>query len=170
MPTDPIVRIETERLVLEPLRVEDADEMVGVLADESLYAYTGGSGPTLDALRRRYRAQLRGPAANDELWLNWIIRRTTDGTALGYVQATVIDDNADVAWVVGVKHQGGGVATEAAWAMTRWLVDGDVRQISAHIHPDHIASGRVARAVGLVATGRFDDDGEELWTTALLRL
>ena len=34
--------ISTERLDLVPLTVEDADEMVTVLADEGLYEFTGG--------------------------------------------------------------------------------------------------------------------------------
>jgi len=32
--------IATARLTLTPLRVEDAEEMVGVLGDESLYVFT----------------------------------------------------------------------------------------------------------------------------------
>lgn len=38
-------RLETERLILEPLRIEHAEEMVLVLGDRRLYAYTGGEPP-----------------------------------------------------------------------------------------------------------------------------
>lgn len=44
--------IETDRLVLTPLREDDADEMVKVLASPDLYVFTGGEPPTLDDLRR----------------------------------------------------------------------------------------------------------------------
>lgn len=150
--------------MLTPLRVADAEEMVDVLADDALYAFTGGSAPALDVLRKRYEAQIRGAAESSETWFNWIIRRASDGTAQGYVQATVAEDRADVAWVVGVEHQGTRVATEAAQAMCRWLVDGGVVRLTAHIHAEHVASRRVAAALGLTATSTFDDEGEELWT------
>jgi hypothetical protein len=35
----------TERLTLEPLRPEHADEMVAVLGDPALYEFTGGTPP-----------------------------------------------------------------------------------------------------------------------------
>jgi RimJ/RimL family protein N-acetyltransferase len=35
--------------------------------------------------------------------------------------------------------------------------------VSAHIHPNHVASAAVARSAGLVPTGRADDDGELVW-------
>jgi hypothetical protein len=42
--------IRTERLVLCPLRVSDADEMATVLADDSLYEFTGGEPPSVSQL------------------------------------------------------------------------------------------------------------------------
>lgn len=39
--------IRSERLLLDPLRVEDAEAMLPVLGDAPLYAYTGGEPPTL---------------------------------------------------------------------------------------------------------------------------
>ena len=46
--------IDAERVVLTPLGVSDAEEMVGVLSSPELYIYTGGEPPTLDTMRRRY--------------------------------------------------------------------------------------------------------------------
>ncbi len=40
--TDPL---NTDRLQLTPLRVEDADEMVTVLAADDLYTFIGGTPP-----------------------------------------------------------------------------------------------------------------------------
>jgi len=44
-------RIDTRRLILEPLQVAHVDEMVFVLGDEALYKYAGGAAPTLEDLR-----------------------------------------------------------------------------------------------------------------------
>ena len=85
------------------------------------------------------------------------------GAAVGFVQATVTDDGADLAWVVGVEWQGQGLAVEAATAMREWLTGDGVGLFTAHVHPDHAASQGVAAAIGLRATGRLDDEGEGVW-------
>lgn len=167
----PIERLDTERLALCPLDPVDAIEMVAVLADPALYTFTGGTAPSLDDLERRYRAQVAGPVGRDETWCNWIVRtRPHDGIAhgraIGFVQATIVGVSADIAWLVGVEHQGRGYGTEAARAMGDWLVASGVVRIVAHIHPQHVASQRVAVGIGLSDSGTTDDDGEAIWAFA----
>jgi RimJ/RimL family protein N-acetyltransferase len=135
--------------------------MTEVLADPALYVYTGGSAPTAGQLEARYRAQVAGSPDPGQVWHNWIIRE--NGAAVGFVQATVTGAEADVAWVVGVPWQGRGIASEAARAMCGWLAGLGVKSLRAHIHPDNVASVRVAEALGMRSTGRFDDDGEMVW-------
>jgi hypothetical protein len=55
-------RIDTRRLMLEPLRVSHADEMVFVPEDEALYEYTGGRPATLEELRALHQAGSRATA------------------------------------------------------------------------------------------------------------
>ena len=78
--------ITTGRLVLTPLRPSDADAMAGVLGYGALHEFTGGSPLTLIELRRRYDRLAAGPDDPDERWLNWIVRRATDGAPVGTVQ------------------------------------------------------------------------------------
>jgi len=161
--------IETERLLLRPLRVSDAVEMATVLADGSLYEFTGGGPPTVNELELRYRRQTAGPGRPGEHWLNWIIATNDDGRAAGFVQATVVGESADLAWVLGTHHQGRGLATEAVVAVCDWLVDTSVRRIEAHVHPGHEASRALAQRVGMLRTGERDDEGEEIWAAELAR-
>ena len=72
--------------------------------------------------------------------------------------------SAEIAWVVGVPYQGKGYAAEAARALVAWLADRDIHEVAAHIHPDHAASGRVARRAGLHPTADLVD-GEVVWST-----
>ncbi|MEU6426347.1 GNAT family N-acetyltransferase [Microbispora sp. NPDC046973] len=157
--------IAAGRLTLRPLTVQDADEMAEVLAGEDLYAFIGGAAPTPAELRARYAALEAGrsPDGRQE-WLNWIIRRDTDRRAVGYVQATVVDEGrrAEVAWVVGTPWQGRGYASEAAAALAGWLRARGVARIEAHIHPDHHASMTVAGRIGLLPTDQVED-GERVW-------
>lgn len=153
--------LSTARLTLTPLDAADAAEMVGVLSDPALYTFTGGMPPTLGQLEELYRRQSAGSPWDGEIWHNWILR--LDGTAIGYVQATVKDDNADLAWVVGIPWQGSGYATEASAAVRDWLAERVAARFSAHIHPDHSASQAIATRLGLQPTGQLDDEGEMIW-------
>ena len=149
--------------------------MAVVLGDPALYRFTGGEPQTLDELRRRYAAQVGGTSPDGtERWLNWIVRLAPDddrpgaasepAPAIGFVQATVIDDgrSADIAWVIGVPWQGQGHAVEAAAALVAWLRVGGLTEITAHVHPDHVASARVAARAGLLVTDEVED-GERIW-------
>lgn len=153
--------ITTSRMTLTPLEVADAAEMVGVLSDPRLYTFTGGTPPNHDQLADLYRHQATGAPSGGEIWHNWILR--IDGRAIGYVQATVKGDSADLAWVVGIPWQGSGYATEASVAVRDWLANNGVEKFSAHIHPDHGASHAVATRLGLQPTGELDNDGEVIW-------
>jgi RimJ/RimL family protein N-acetyltransferase len=158
--------IETERVSLEPLRVEHAAEMASVLDDPGLHRFTGGRPDTPGELRARYERWERGaPPGSGEAWLNWIVREQAAGVAVGTVQATVRGPAAEVAWVVGSAHQGRGYAKEAAAAMVDWLRAHGVRSVAANVHPEHMASMAVARHIGLAPTGAIAGDGEARWST-----
>jgi RimJ/RimL family protein N-acetyltransferase len=161
-------RLRTERLVLEPLTVDHAEEMAPLLDDSALHAFTGGSPATLQELRRRYAHQVRGHSPDAaQRWLNWIVRLAQADAAVGSVQATVSGGEhgpvvAELAWVIAVAHQRRGYATEAASAMARWLCEQGAEVLAAFIHPRHEASMLVARALGLKATKEVGG-GETRW-------
>ena len=160
----------SERLVLEPLTIEHATAMVDVLADQALYEYVGGEPPTLAQLHDRYAAQVTGVSPDgSQRWFNWIVKRRDSDALVGYVQATVEEDEhgpvAEVAWVITPRHQGQGLASEAAQAMIRWLRSHGITRIAASVHPNHGASSGVARRVGLHPT-EIVEDGEIRWESA----
>ncbi|MFC0622455.1 GNAT family N-acetyltransferase [Kribbella deserti] len=151
--------IRTERLALLPLRVDYAEEMAGVLSDESLYTFTGGTPPTVADLAIRYQRQLAGPPDKSASWHNWVLRRHDEPGLIGYVQATVSPSAyglvGEIAWVVGTAWQGQGYAKEAARGLVNWLISHHVPTVIAHVNPNHAASAAVARAVGLTPTARL---------------
>jgi RimJ/RimL family protein N-acetyltransferase len=91
-----------------------------------------------------------------------MLRARDTGELVGSVQATVTGSAAELAWVVAVPHQGRGLAREAATAVRDRLRDDGVTRFTAHIHPDHVASAAVARALGLSPTSTLVD-GEIRW-------
>lgn len=105
--------IQTNRLSLQPLHVDHAESMVDVLADPTLYAFTGGAAPSLEALRKQCAAQSVGHSSNgQQWWCNWIIAPDDAPSPVGYVQATVEhnsgDLEADIAGVVQPDEQRDG--------------------------------------------------------------
>jgi RimJ/RimL family protein N-acetyltransferase len=155
-----------ERLTLTPVSPLDAGEMAEVLADESLYEFTGGAPMDASDLRGRYERMTAGSGRAGETWLNWVVRRPSDDRPVGTVQATVIDREgvrtAWVAWVTGVPWQGQGFATEAARLVVAWLGEHGVTEVLAAVRPGHLASERVATVAGLAPTDRMVD-GERVW-------
>jgi len=144
--------------------------MASVLADPTLYAFTGGEPPNLATLRERFARLVIGHSDDGtQVWHNWIVRVGADGAAVGTVQATLSpgETTADIAWVIGVPWQGLGYATEAAQALVAWLVDLGVTTITAHIHPEHHASTAVASRAGLMPTDEIED-GECVWRRTVL--
>lgn len=145
--------------------------MALLLDDPLLHTYIGGEPLSAENLRAQYTRQSVGRSADGtERWLNWIVRDRGDGHVLGYVQATVTVVNgqscADVAWVIGSRYQRRGYATQAAQLMVDWLRLQGVRTITAHVHPEHAASGAVAAHLGLHPTAHVVD-GETRWELTL---
>jgi enoyl-CoA hydratase/carnithine racemase/RimJ/RimL family protein N-acetyltransferase len=165
-----IARLESDRLVLEPLRVEHADELAPVLDDPALHEFIGGRPATRDELRRRFARQVKGrsPDGRDE-WLNWTVRVRATGRAIGLAQATVTTDaagqTADLAWMIAAAYQGQGLAKEATGLVAAWLRERGVDRFGAHIHPEHHASMAVARSIGLTPNETLKD-GEIRWQSA----
>ena len=140
--------------------------MATVLADPTLYTFTGGCPPTRQELRARYERWIAGSRDPAESWCNWVIQLRSPRCLAGTVQATISTSGdqpmAEVAWVVKTPWQGRGIATEAARALIAWLGQRSVQTVIAHIHPRHHASAAVAAAAGLTPTGQLQE-GEMRW-------
>jgi RimJ/RimL family protein N-acetyltransferase len=159
--------LDGERVRLEPLLEEHADDLEPVLADPLLHTLIGGAPADRDQLRTPFRRQAAGRSPDGfERWHNWLVRRRDDGRAVGTVQATVSEHvgvlSAEVAWLIGTAHQGQGYAKEAAGLMVAWLREQSVETLTAHVHPAHEASKAVARSIGLAPTEEVVD-GEIRW-------
>jgi RimJ/RimL family protein N-acetyltransferase len=165
LPADDAMRISTPRLDLVPLTAADADDLFPLLKDPALGRFTGEAPPAdVQAVRAGFAGwEARRSPSGAELWLNWVVRLREDARAIGYVQATVGDGDAAIAWTVGTAFQRQGFATEAGNALIAWLRDTlAVPSIVGSIHPDNIASQTAAQRIGLRPTGRFHE-GEVVW-------
>lgn len=142
---------ETERLTLREFRSDDLEDLAAMVGDpEQMRFYAG--------IRTRPEA---------EAWLNrnlalysahgygfWLVEHADSGSFSGYCGIRPLDlDGAaatEIGWHVKKTFWNKGVATEAARAVreaarTRFGLPGVV----ALIHPEHVASRRVAEKIGL---------------------
>ena len=165
--TDPEQRWFTDRLLIEPLTRAHAVELFDGLNDPKLHHFIGGEPLSLAALTERFaRWERRRSPDGAYLWCNWLIRERATRAAVGTLQATVpaagpAAGAAEFAWVIIGRAQGNGYAAEAAISLVeRYHVAGWTT--IAYIHPDHVASQRVARAAGLRPTP-IQLDGEVRW-------
>ncbi len=138
------------RLTLEPQLASHAEEMFHVLSDPAIYEYENAPPASVEWLRERYTMlESRQSADGCQQWLNWVIRLPTSELA-GYVQATVYSDGrAAIAYELGSRYWGRGIAREAVQAMIDELVARyQVRTVSAVLRRANHRSLRLLERLG----------------------
>ena len=155
-------RLTSERLVLEPLTRLHAQEMFVALADRAIYRYIDEAPPaSIEALATRYaRLESRRSGDGREHWLNWVVREPASGRAVGFVQASVMDNGtAFVAYVIAPGSQGQGYGREATAAMIAELERGyGAKVLRASVDARNAASIALATALGFYEARRDDGD------------
>ena len=166
----------TERLTIESLGVEHAEELFGALDDVRVGRFIGGPDvTTLDALVERIEHVSSGaPEASGQLWLNWAVLLDEGHRVIGRIEATVHDGMAEIAYVLGPRWWGHGYASEAtAWLLGTLSERADVDQICATVDPSNAASIRLLDRLGmrrsrLPASGLLSyDDGDIVYVITI---
>lgn len=166
------LRLETPRLLLEPVNAWHGEPMFAGLKDPQLYIYTSDEPPSsVRALSQHYeQLESRRSPQGDQLWLNWAVLDRVMGYA-GHMQATVNPDSTSlVAWRIFTAFQRSGIAAEAAKAMLDHLAAIGVSAATAFIDTRNTASIHLAERLGFTCTathekreklrGRWVDDHE----------
>lgn len=160
----------TSRLLVSPLRPSDVDDLAALIVRPELHTATGDAPTSDDDARDRVAQWLTGPMRSGVVWINHVVRRGDTGALVGHCQATLVTVSADgatectLAWGVHPDHRRQGIATEMMRAFVGLLVETDApARFVAHIPADHVASEKVATALGLAPTDRLDAQGERIW-------
>lgn len=158
--------LESSRLVLRDLRQDDLDDFARMQADLEVTRFLGGPLDRCRAWRRM--AAYRGHWELRGLGLFAVIEKES-GRFVGRVGLLEPEGypGLELAWTLAREHWGRGLAAEAAQTVRDWAWNelGVPRLISL-IHPDNLASQRVARSVGehLEAVIPFEGTPHELWS------
>lgn len=139
--------LETDRLILEPLRRQHAVQLFPVLSDRRIYTFIPQDPPSsLLALENRYQQlENRRSPAGDEAWLNWAILLKQPREYIGTVQATICQDQTSLlAYELSTDFQGKGYATEScARVIESLFADYGVVEIIALVDTRNAASCRL---------------------------
>ena len=165
------MQLETERLVLRPLTIEDLDDIAGFVSDQETMRYIGTGGARtpeqareslewmVEAFERQGFGQLAVERKEDRALIgrsglnvwdpsDWSIARMDE--AEGPVEI-------EIAYLFGRDHWGHGYATEAATAVRDWALDElGFERLIALIYPDNERSIRVAEKLGMEPDGEAD--------------
>jgi RimJ/RimL family protein N-acetyltransferase len=141
------ISIETERLRLRPVAVDDLDEVVRLHEDPEVARFMGSP---------------------DREWLvEWVEGSDREWTELGYGRMVVLDrvggrflgrtglkhwpqfEETEVGWALRPEARGRGLATEAARAVLEWSEQFELPYLTAMIRPDNAPSIAVAERLDL---------------------
>ena len=159
----PEARLETPRLILEPILPAHAPMLNESLQDEVLYRFVPQDPPpSLEALTDRYDflSARRSPDGR-EAWLNWAVREKHSGDYVGTLEATVEEDPlAFIAYMVFVPYQRRGFAAEACRRLLEHLLDDyRVGVVVAEIDTRNSASIALVESLGFEQVG-FQRDAD----------
>jgi [ribosomal protein S5]-alanine N-acetyltransferase len=158
------VRLETERLLLRPLSIDDVDVFAAFYADPEVTRYLG-VGKTLN--REETEQSVARMLRSWELdgFGQFTVERKADGAVVGRCGFLVWDAETltptteaeaagptelEVGYALGRAYWGDGYATEAAAAVRDHALGPMGRErLIAFIRPDNVRSRRVAEKLGM---------------------
>jgi len=149
------VKLETERLRLEPWWPDDWREFRPIARDPEVMRYiTGGLPWTDEQVREFVDRQIRH---FDGLgYCLWRLRELTGPSLIGFcgLQPLAGTDEIEIGWWLGREHWGKGYATEAArCALADGFERGGLKRVVAIARPDNAASRRVMVKLGMQYVG-----------------
>ncbi|MDD5922529.1 MAG: GNAT family N-acetyltransferase [Eubacteriales bacterium] len=149
------VPIKTERLLLRPHVIEDADQVYALFgADEKMYEYSGWNPYATPEMAKEY-VQRCIDSYNDEYFFGWAIE--ADRRLIGTVGAYDYDkdkNSIELGISIARNSWGKGYATEAVKAVIGYLAhEKQIRTITAWCASKNIGSKRAMEKNGMKFTG-----------------
>ncbi len=154
-------RLVTERLVLRPWGVEDAEVALEAYGNAHVSRWLTPAMdrvPDVAAMRLILQqwvaddAQLLTPAGR------WAIERREDGRVIGGAMLMPLqpDDEYEIGWQLQPQAWGHGYATETGLALARWAFEQGIEQVIAVVRPANTRASATVRRIGMEWVGETD--------------
>ena len=140
------MQIETERLVLRPVRLTDHEALTTLLQDERVHPWVREDGaPTEAQVRRWIAGKMLGWAQGSSA--TWAIDRGDQ--LVGYVALFALDRPVQaIAYAVAPDHWRQGIAREALSAVLEHAPQLGMREVWARTHHENPPSAALLEALG----------------------
>jgi RimJ/RimL family protein N-acetyltransferase len=152
----PVATLETERMSLRALRLEDAERLYPLYKSEDFVRYLAERPSSAAAMTETVRSRLaeeKPPGMGNWTWLD---RATGAYIGRGGIWPSIVlaDAPIEMGWFLAADRWGAGLATEAVRAQLDYsFQDLDIPAVWATIHVDNAASLRLADRFGFVRRG-----------------
>ena len=146
--------IETDRLTLRPFVEEDFDAIHAMRSDAEVARYLYGETLSQSEARSLLAQKIAAPAwACEGDWLSVAAVERASGSTVGDVSLRWIserDRTAEIGFVFDPRHQGKGLATEAARALVDWaFTSAGFHRVIGRTEARNSASTRVLEKLGM---------------------
>jgi RimJ/RimL family protein N-acetyltransferase len=153
--------LETSRLILRHQVPEDLDDLWALYCDPEITRYIPDAPRSRAEAKEELEWHMNGHPKYPELGL-WATVQKETGTFIGRcgLLPWTIDGNNDVevAYTIARQYWGQGLATEAAQAILQYGFERlNLPRLICLIDPDHIASQKVAKKIGMT----FEKEGHD---------
>ena len=155
--------LRTERLLIRPCRVEDAEALFALRSRPEVAMWAHSVPVDLDGWRERFRDPAIAPhvltVERDGQVIGELMAYVRDGAAQKEVSHHAAASDAELGWLIAPEHQGQGLATEAGRALVELCFSQlGVRRVVAATFEANRPSWRVMERIGmrLETRGRRD--------------
>jgi ribosomal-protein-alanine N-acetyltransferase len=145
--------LETERLILRHFEISDAEDLFRIYSDSETMKFMGDGPPTLEAARENLKTRIdkysktHGP----DIWAAVLKKNNRFIGRCGLLRSTINgNEETEVGYLIDRDFWGRNIATEAARGVLDFAFNQlEIGRIVALIHPENIASKKVAEKVGM---------------------
>lgn len=144
------VKLETDRLILREMDVEDAADLYEMDADPEVYKYTGDIVP--ESVAHTTERISKYPDYKKYGYGRWTTVLKETGEIIGWCGLKYLDDinETDLGYRWKPKHWGNGYATEASLACLEFgFKELELEQVVAQAYKENVASIKVMEKIGM---------------------
>jgi RimJ/RimL family protein N-acetyltransferase len=153
----PDISLSTERLVLRPFDEQDVPELVEMMNDELITAWTSVPHPYTREDAREWAARIAPQERTGGRGIVFAVAEFLTQRLVGIVRLQNTDWRilaAEVSYVTAPWARGEGYATEGVLAVAHWLFDSQkFERLELRTAADNAASQQVAQKVGFISEG-----------------
>jgi len=154
--------LETKRLVLRHLLIDDLDALFALYSDPEIRQYFPEGTLTYEETMEELEWFLNGHPAHPEFGLWATIHKKTNQFIgrCGLLPWTIEQrPEVEVAYLLAKQYWRQGLGTEAAQAIVQYGFEQlHLKRLICMIHPDNLASIQVARNIGMTLEKEMEDE------------